>query len=156
MAGGLTVAQRRQMSLLDWVPPQPVAAFSPRLVAASTIAGQVARAVSVALAECGQARDAVAEAMSRVLGRKISKPMLDAYASTARDDHAISVERFAALLRVTRDRRLLELLAEPMGWAVIERRDLALLELAAVEVHRNEMRRVADGLRRQVRSRGVR
>ena len=64
--------------------------------------------------------------------------MIDAYASIARDDHVISTPRFMALLQVTADRRLLELLAEPAGWAVIERRYLPLIELAAVREREDE------------------
>jgi hypothetical protein len=93
--------------------------------------------------------------MGDYLGRPVSKAMIDAYASVARDDHVIPTPRFMALLRVTSDRRLLEFMAEPLGWAVIERRYLPMITLAAVTEREAALRRQADALRRQVRARGV-
>lgn len=145
-----------QPSLLDWQPPQPVAAFEPARVRAATMHGQIARAVAECLrdaAAAGLAREMVAERMSAILGAKVTKAMLDAYASQAREEHAISLARFIALMQATGDRRLLELLAEPQGWAVIERADLPLIELAALAEHQNEIERRMKALQAQARGR---
>lgn len=145
-----------QPSLLDWTPPKPVAAFEPARVRAATLHGQIARAVAECLrdaAAAGLAREQVAERMSQITGAKVTKPMLDAYASQAREEHGISLARFIALMQATGDRRLLELLAEPLGWAVIERADLPLIELAALAEHQNEIERRMKALQAQARSR---
>lgn len=144
-----------QLDLLAWSPPQPVVAFDPLSVRAHDLRGLIARGVSVALGESGRPREDVAREMGAWLGRPISKAMLDACASVAREDHTISLPWLVALLHATGDRRLLEMLAEPLGWAVIERRYLPLIELAAVQAQGDVLRRQAKALRRQARGRGV-
>ena len=142
-----------QADLLDWQPPQPVVRFEDVQVRSASIAGRIAKAIAAALV--GKDREQVALAMTDYLGRAVSKAMLDAYASAARDDHVISMPRFVALLQATGDRRLLELLAEPLGWAVIPRRFLGMIELAALQEQRDELARRSEALRRQVRKQGV-
>ncbi len=144
-----------QLNLLDWTPPEPVARFDDAQVRAATIAGRLCRAVSVALRDCDMPRAEVAKRMSAFLGSEVPKNMLDAYASVQREDRMISVLRLIALLHATRDRRLLELIAELFGWTVIERKYLPLIELAAVQDKRDELARQADVLRRQARGGGA-
>ncbi len=149
------VRHASQPDLLNWTPPQPVVRFPEEQVRAATFVARLSRAVSVALGECGLPRKEVATRMSAYLGETVSPTMLDAYASQARADHKISVPRFLALLHATRDRRLMELLAEPLGWAVIDRKHLPMIELAAVQEQRDELARRADALRRAARSGGA-
>lgn len=141
-----------QPDLLDWQPPEAVKRFPEEQVRAATFAARVSRAVAVALADADAEREAIAARMSSFLGERVSPAMLDAYASQAREDHRISVPRLMALLHATRDRRLLELLAEPMGWAVIDRRHLPLIEVAAIREHEDELRRRREFLMRSARS----
>jgi len=143
-----------QPDLLDWQPPQPVARFPEEQVRAATFAARLSRAVAAALHDAEDCRETIAARMSAFLGERVSPAMLDAYASQAREDHKISVPRFLALLHATRDRRLLELLAEPMGWAVIERRHLPLIEVAAIREREDELRRHREHLMRQARMGG--
>lgn len=143
-----------QPDLLDWEPPQTVARFPEEQVRAATWAGRVSRAVAAALVDSADDRETIAARMSSFLGERVSPAMLDAYASQAREGHRISVPRFAALLHATGDRRLLELLAEPMGWAVIERRHLPLIEVAAIREHEDELRRRREHLTRLARTGG--
>lgn len=147
-----------QLSLLEWQPPAPVARFEDHRVRAATLPAQIARAIAEALrsqAEAGTDRAQIAERMGEYLGQRVSKSMLDAYASQAREDHAIPLSRFVALLHATADRRLLELIAEPLGWSVIDRRYLPLIELASVREHEDEVRRRAATLRQRARRDGV-
>lgn len=141
-----------QPDLLDWQPPETVLRFPEEQVRAATFAARVSRAVAVALADADAEREAIAARMSTFLGERVSPAMLDAYASQAREDHRISVPRLMALLHATRDRRLLELLAEPLGWAVIERRHLPLIEVAAIREHEDELRKRREFLMRSARS----
>ena len=144
-----------QSSLFDWTPPPATTAFSTERVRAASIAGRISRAVSAALYDNQQQRAEIAQRMADYLGEPFSKAMLDAYASQAREDHPITVPRFMALLHVIRDRRLLELIAEEFGWAVVERKHLPLIELAAVQERQDELRWHADALRRQARTGGA-
>lgn len=65
---------------------------------------RVAQAISRA---CDEARDhgddrfSVARRMSDILGTEVSKGMIDAYCSQARETHTISLARFKALVRAT-------------------------------------------------------
>lgn len=143
-----------QLSLLEWQPPAATVRFEDERTRAATIDGRICKAISAALTDCRLSRENVATAMSAFLGKPVSLPMLNRYASQAAEEHAISMTRFIALLHVTRDRRLLEMIAETMGWAVVERRHLPLIELAAVQEKTDELRRQADALRREARARG--
>jgi hypothetical protein len=148
----------RQPDLLDWKAPAHSSSFDERVVRASTIGGRMCRAMAVALkdaAEKGKSREMIAKAMGDYLGEPMSKNMLDAYVSEARVDHVISVTRFFALLHATQDRRLLEVLAEAFGWAVIERRHLPLIQVAALRDKQDELRRESDALMRIARREGA-
>lgn len=144
----------RQPDLLDWTPPQAALAFEPAEIRGGTLAARISRAVSVALRDAGVSRRTIAARMTVFLGEAVSAAMLDAYASVARDAHRISLPRFLALVHATGDRRLLELLAEPMEWAVIERRHLPLIELAAARERKDEMDREVEAIRRRARIAG--
>lgn len=137
-----------QLSLLDWVPPSPVAAFDPALMRANAFDVRLARAVSIALTECGRSREQIADSMSRQMQRHISVNMLNAYASPTRDTHVISVPRFDALLGATGDQRLLEFIAEPHGLAVVDRRLLPMITLAETQMKQRELSKMAASLRR--------
>ncbi len=143
-----------QPDLLEWQPPETVVAFEPAQVRAASVAASIARAVAATLRDCGLPRDQVAERMSAYLGERVSKAMLDAYASEARREHAIPVTRLIALMHATGDRRLLQLIAEPLGWAVIEARHLPLIEVAAIREHEDELRRRREALTRRARTGG--
>lgn len=148
--------QAQQLDLLDWTPPQAVARFDDASVRAATIHGRISRAISAALKECGAERAEIARRMSAFLGETVTTNMLNAYASQAREDHAINLPRFMALLAATGDRRLLQVLAEDLGWAVIEKKHLPLIELAAVQDRLSELEAHRALLRRKVRAAGVR
>lgn len=143
-----------QPDLLEWQPPETVVAFEPAHVRAATVAASIARAVAATLRDCSLPRDDVAQRMSAYLGERVSKAMLDAYASEARREHAIPVTRLIALMHATGDRRLLQLLAEPLGWAVIERKHLPMIEVAAIREKEDELRRTREQLMREARKAG--
>lgn len=108
--------------LLSWRPPEPVVKFDAVQVRAATLDQRLCKAMVLALKECRMDRGIVAERMSDFLGEKVSLAMLNAYVAPGRPTHVISIVRFAALVHVTQDRRLLELLAELFGWSVVDER----------------------------------
>jgi hypothetical protein len=140
-----------QPGLFDWQAP---AAYPPDQVRAATLHGRISRAVAQTLRDCGLPRAEVCARMEAFLGARVSQAMLDAYASQAREEHAISAVRLAALAHATGDARLLDVLAESLGLAVIPRRLLPLIELAEVHEQAEALRRKADALRRAARGGG--
>lgn len=61
----------------------------------------IASGVSRALREDPRSRFEIAGAVSALLGEEVSKFMLDAYASEAREEHNVSAERWLAILAAT-------------------------------------------------------
>lgn len=150
------VALDGQLDLLrDWQPSNPVVSFPAHKVRAASLASTIAKGVSEALKSCGRQRPEVARLMGEYLDEQVSGAMLDAYASEAKSDHIINVVRFIALIHVTGDRRLLELIAEMFGWAVIERRYLPAIEMAERMEQRARIDREIDATRHQLKKNGV-
>jgi len=146
---------RDQLDLLAWQPASPVVAYQPERVRAATIGKSISKAISETLKSSGQTRAQVAQKMSEYLDEPVSENMVNAYASEARDEHIINIVRFVGLLHVTRDRRLLELVAAMFGWAVIERRHLPAIELAELMESRAELDREVEFRRRQLKRGGA-
>lgn len=80
---------------------------------------RVSAAVSMALKDDPRSRDEIAGAVSALLDEPVSKLMLDAYASEAREGHAISVARFMALIVVTNRHDLFDALVRETGAALL-------------------------------------
>lgn len=103
--------------------PEPMPVFAKEDVRAGTVEGKIALAVSKILKDDGRSRDDIALAMSQWLADdKMSKNMLDAYSSFAREDYKITVARFWALIEVTKDIRLLQEIANSVGYIILEER----------------------------------
>lgn len=137
--------------LLDWQPPEPAVRYEepPR---GATLGARVCRAMAMALE--GLDREAVAREMGEYLGRSVSKPMLDAYVSEARETHTISIVRFAALVHATRDWRLLSLLPELFGFAVVDERYVALIRATQMREKAEELESMARVEERRARGIG--
>jgi hypothetical protein len=80
---------------------------------------RVAVTVGSILASDPRSRDEIAGAMSALLGEEVSRAMLDAYASPARDGHRISVSRMIALVVVTERQDLFDPLMREGGMGVL-------------------------------------
>lgn len=147
-----------QLDLLAWEPPAVVAAFRTERVRAATWEGRLARAVAETLHDAqtaGLSRETVAERMSLFLGERVSVNMLNNYASISRTDHRLPLARLLGLLHATGDRRLLQMLAEECGWAVIDAKYLPLIELAAVQEAEQALAKRARRLRSQAKAGGA-
>lgn len=123
--------------LLDWKPPKVAVAYQQDDIRPDRLADRVARAVSLALK--GHKRADIATEMSNYLGEKITKSMLEQYASQARESHVISMTRFAALIDATGDYRLLSLLPELFGFAVVADKYQDIIELHLIDEHKLEV-----------------
>lgn len=139
----------------DWTPRPLVQRYADPVVRASSLRDKTALAVAATLRDCELPRDDIAKRMSDWLGEDVSKPMLDAYASTAKSEHTISFLRIIALAHVSGDIRLLQMAAELLGYAVIESRWLPWVEVGQLADKKEEIDRAFDATRRAAR-RGAR
>ena len=128
----------RTLDLLDWQPPQVAVGFENEIRAASLDA-KIAKALSQAIRESGKRREAIADEMSRQLGRSISVATIDAYTSEAKEGHRIPLDRFIALIHATEAHQLLGWLAEEFGYAVVPAQYRDLIELHLIEEHEKEI-----------------
>lgn len=140
--------------LLSWSPPEPVKSFPADRVRAASIAATIARGVSEALKRSGRNRDQVAQEMADYLGENVSPNMLDKYASEAAEEHVINVVRFMALVHATKSRELIQMLAEPFDWAVVEKRHVDAIQLAAALEERERLNRDIDEARQRLKRNG--
>lgn len=96
---------------------------------ASALAGlerRVAASVARALKEDARSREEIAGAVSSMLGEPVTKMMLDAYASEARDNHNVSAGRFMAVIAVTHRYDLFDALVREIGAALLVGEELHL------------------------------
>ena len=136
--------------LRDFRPPEIAERFEEAaLVKASHLSQRISRCVSRTLTDSGLGRDEIAGRMSDYLTETVSKHMLDAYASEARDDHNISLERAAAMVHATGDPRLFGDLLGRLGYAVIPERYLAAVEDAMITEQIETLKKRQPQLRRR-------
>lgn len=94
---------------------------------------QISRAVSVMLKEDPRAREIIAAEMSVLLDEEVSRPMLDAYASPAREGHKVIMSRFLALVAVTNRYDLLDRLLRQIGAAVLVGEEVHTARLGQID-----------------------
>lgn len=127
------------MDLLAWEAPVVEHRFDdPAITQAATLYGQLCRAMRATLDACreaGQDRGAVAERMSEYLGETYSADRLDADTAEGKAKHVLNAVRLMAFVHATRDPRILSLITEPLGLAVVERRWLPAIDAAILEQH---------------------
>lgn len=117
----------------------------------------IAIVVAQAMKGSGRSRDLLAEQLSLLLAEVVSKPMLDAYASKARDTHNISAARLLALVAVTGRFDLLDSLARRIGAGVLVGEELTTARLGHLKAQRTKLDREIRALGDRVKpiKRGV-
>ena len=137
----------------DWQPPEVVQRFDDTRVRASSLRQKMALGVAETLKGSDLDRDAIAEAMAAWLGEDVSKNLLDAYASQAREEHVISLLRLIALIHATGDLRILQMIAELFDHSVIDDRYLPWIEVGQLAERKDEFDRAFDAARRKAKAR---
>ena len=99
----------------------------------------VAATVALALKDDPRSRHEIAGAVSALLDEPVTKAMLDAYASEARDAHNISAARLLALVAVTERFELLDSLLRRIGAAVLVGDELHAVRLGHLEAQRRRL-----------------
>jgi hypothetical protein len=107
--------------IFSFDPPAPATNAADLAGLDRLIAGGVARA----LRDDARTREEVARAMSELLGEDVTRFMLDAYASEARDNHNISAGRFLALIAATSRHDILDHVLRRIGAAVLVGEEIA-------------------------------
>ncbi|SOD42292.1 hypothetical protein SAMN06298226_2630 [Nitrosovibrio sp. Nv4] len=113
--------------------PQP----APRSAGSLACRVEIAHTMSEALD--GHDRYEVSATMSRLLGRDISKHMLDAYTAESREDHIPPLDTAIAFDMATSDISLLNLYASKLGARVSVGKDALNAELGKLENMRDEV-----------------
>lgn len=129
----------------DYQPEPVVERFADDQVKAWSTAGKLSKAIALSIEESGMTRDEIAAAMSDITKTTVSKAVLDAYTSQAKENNQISAVRLAALVAITGDARPLNVLLEEAGLIVIPRKYEALLK-------RERARELRELLEREERS----
>ena len=129
------------VDLFSNLKPEPVVdRFDDEEVKAWSVAGRLAKAVALTMENSGKSREQIAAEMTEVTKTNVSKAMLDAYASQAREQHSISALRLAALAVATGDARAFNVLLEEAGLIVVPKKYEALLRRERAK----EMRELLD------------
>jgi hypothetical protein len=91
---------------------------------------EIAMVMVKAFSSCGLEREEVAKKMSDILGRKISKNLLDAYASEARETHTPALDVAIAFDLAVGQAALSGYFVSKFGGKIIVGKDIPLLEAA--------------------------
>lgn len=109
---------------------------------------RVARTVAEVLKHDDRDRLVIAAAMSVLLDEEVSKAMLDAYASPARDGHNISFARMLALIAVTNRFDLLDRELRAIGAAVLVGEEIYTAEIGHIDSEIEKLLRRRKDLKR--------
>ncbi|MVA26897.1 DNA transposition protein [Agrobacterium vitis] len=134
----------------DYQPPEVVARFAPEVSKGGTLDVKISRVLSEAMSRCGKSRERVAAEMSDYLSQNVTENMLDCYASPARRDHKITLERFIALVDVTDCHELLNFVCEFSGFVAVPARYAEVIHLWQTEEQLAELERRRSALRGKV------
>lgn len=137
----------------DYQPEDDVAArIAPEITKGGTLNVQIARVVAHACQQSGKTREEIAKEMSAYLDQTITVNMLDAYASPARENHKITLERFIALLDATDCYGLLAFICQFVGYVAVPERYADIIEIWRNDREIEERQRKRDALMGKVRA----
>lgn len=95
---------------------------------------QVCEAVGLMLNSDARTRSVIAAEIGDVLDEEVSRFMLDAWSSPAREDHRISAARFFALVQVCNRRDVLDQVLRPIGVSVLREDEIKTARLGQLEL----------------------
>lgn len=133
-------------------------AFTFDLVEAPTEPGQLqdiekrtAAGVALALKDDRRSRQAIAEAMSFLLSKAVSKAMLDAYAAEGREAHNISFVRMLTLLAVADRVDILDDILSLFGFRALRGDEVDALRLGHLNAQMASLKREIRALEKTAR-----
>ncbi len=114
---------------------------------------EISCAISRAIKACPHDRYEIAARMSRLLGRDVTKNMIDAYSAGSRDTHIPNFAWCIAFDTATGDHVLLSLFAKKLGCEVLVGREILEAELGRLDMHERELRERKSAIREHLRRR---
>lgn len=109
---------------------------------------RIARTVAEILKHDARDRSVIAAEMSVLLSSQVSKAMLDAYASPAREEHNISFARMLALIAVSNRFDLLDRECRAIGAAVLVGDEIYTAEIGHLDSEISKLQERRKGLAR--------
>lgn len=119
--------------------------------APSALAGlerQICATVGTILASDSRPREIIAAEMSILLGEDVSRAMLDAYSSPAREDHRVPMSRFLALVAVTARQDLMDPLMRQIGAALLVGEEVQTARIGQIDRQIDQLRAELNTLKR--------
>lgn len=104
-------------------------------------------ALVAAISGSSLSRYQIAARMSELVGREITKTMLDAYAAESKEGHRLPAELLPAFCEATGDWRPLIILVEALGGMVLSPKEKAFVQLVKIEREKKRLERRAEQLR---------
>ena len=98
------------------------------------MAAKVDREQAPALRSGPRPREVIAAEVSVLLGEDVSRAILDAYSSPAREGHKVAMSRFLALVAVCQRPDLLDLVLRPIGCAVLADQEMLTARLGQIDL----------------------
>jgi len=102
---------------------------------------QISVAVSDILHAEERSRTVIAAEMSDLLDDEVSRAMLDAYASQAREGHKVPMSRFFALVAITNRHDVLDRLVRHIGGAVLVGEQIKTARLGDIDRRIEQLKR---------------
>lgn len=109
----------------------PRAASAPAALAG--LEAQICRAAGTILNSDSRSREVLAAEISVLLDEEVSRAMLDAYSSPAREGHKVPMSRFFALVAVTGRHDVLDQLVRPIGAALLVGEEIQTARLGQID-----------------------
>ncbi len=139
-----TIADPAQVSFFDT--PSPVA--GPEL--STRLREALAEALASAKETAGRDRYAVAAEMSRLMGRDMTKNMLDRYTAPSADEWRFPLEALPALIAATGDTRIVTIIVEACGFKAMPGEATAIAELVALELQSRALKKRIAAARKRM------
>ncbi len=115
--------------------------MSDKPAALAGLESQIASAVGTILNSITEPREVTAAKMSVLLADQVSRQMLDAYASPAREGHKVPMSRFLALVAVTKRHDVLDILMREIGAAVLVDEEIQTARIGQLQLTIDEANR---------------
>lgn len=111
----------------------------------------IAAGVGRGLREDARSRYEIAAAVSELLDEEVSKAMIDAYASEARDNHNISAGRFFAFVAVTNRYDILDHVVRRIGAALLVGEEIVTARAGDLRCRISDMQTELKAIEKQAR-----
>lgn len=113
--------------------------FAPRAGELAGLGRMIASGVSRALNEDPRSRFELAGVVSALLDEEVSRWMLDAYASEAREEHNVSAERWLAILAATGRMDILDVVLTRVGVRALVGEEMHAARLGSLVAAKREI-----------------